>query len=112
MGGKGSSAVAGDDWNVNIARTLAVRAVTLFGVLVAVLVLLVVSLGATGYSDRLLSAQVNEELRGFRQAQAQTIKDPAQLEAAVAQRKTELTAFYWAGLSRGGGGCPRRSGGY
>jgi len=79
---------------VNIARTLAVRAVTLFGVLVAVLVLLVVSLGATGYSDRLLSAQVNEELRGFRQAQAQSIKDPAQLEAAVAQRKTELIAFY------------------
>jgi peptide/nickel transport system permease protein len=36
---------------VNIARTLGIRALTLFGVLVAVLVLLVVSLGATGYSD-------------------------------------------------------------
>ncbi len=79
---------------MNVAKTLGMRALTLFGVLVAVLVLLVVSLGATGYSDRLLSAQVNEELRGFRQAQAQTIKDPAELEAAVAARKAELEEFY------------------
>jgi peptide/nickel transport system permease protein len=79
---------------MNIARTLGLRALTLFGVLVAVLVLLVVSLGATGYSDKLLSAQVNEELRGFRQAQAQTIKDPAELEQVVALRKTELESFY------------------
>jgi peptide/nickel transport system permease protein len=79
---------------MNVAKTLGIRALTLFGVLVAVLVLLVVSLGATGYSDRLLSAQVNEELRGFRQAQAQTIRDPAQLEQAVTLRKAELEEFY------------------
>lgn len=79
---------------MNLAKTLGIRALTLFGVLLAVMVLLVVSLGATGYSDKLLSAQVNEELRGFRQAQAQTIKDPAELEKAVAQRQTELEQFY------------------
>ncbi|MER3437411.1 MAG: peptide ABC transporter permease, partial [Chloroflexota bacterium] len=77
-----------------IARTLAIRALTLFGVLVAVLLLLVVSLGLTGVSDKLLEANVNEELRAFRIAQSQTIRDPDQLEKAVAERKTELEAFY------------------
>jgi peptide/nickel transport system permease protein len=77
-----------------IARTLAIRALTLFGVLVAVLLLLVVSLGFTGVSDKLLEANVNEELRAFRIAQSQTIRDPDQLEKAVAERKTELEAFY------------------
>jgi len=77
-----------------IVRPLAIRAITLFGVLIAVLVLLVISLGATGFSDDLLNAQVNEELRTFRIAQSQTIKDPAELEKAVALKKTELEQFY------------------
>src|SRR5213593_902720 len=79
---------------IAIVRPLAIRAVTLFGVLIAVLVLLVISLGATGFSDNLLEAQVKEELRGFRIAQSQTIKDPQELEQAVAERKTELERFY------------------
>jgi peptide/nickel transport system permease protein len=79
---------------LSIARPLAIRAVTLFGVLVAVLVLLVLSLGATGFSDRLLQAQVDDELRSFRQSLAQTVKDPNQLETAVAQRQVELEDFY------------------
>jgi peptide/nickel transport system permease protein len=73
---------------------LGIRALTLFGVLVVVLVLLVVSLGATGYSDRLLEAQVNEELRAFRIASAQTIRDPAELEEAVIARRAEIEEFY------------------
>src|SRR5215211_6623972 len=77
-----------------IVRPLAIRAITLFGVLIVVLVLLVVSLGATGFSDDLLNAQVNEELRSFRIAQSQTIKDPTELERAVTERKTELERFY------------------
>ena len=44
------------------------------GVLLAVLVLLVVSLGATGYSDRILGAVVGEEMRGLRTCLAQTIQ--------------------------------------
>lgn len=79
---------------MNVVRPLAIRALTLFGVLVAVLALLVISLGATGFSDRLLDAQVNEELRGYRQSLALTVKDPAQLEQAVADRKVELERFY------------------
>ncbi len=77
-----------------IIKPLAIRALTLFGVLIAVLLLLVVSLGATGYSDRLLEAQVNEELRSFRIASAQTIRDPAELETAVVARRTEIESFY------------------
>ena len=79
---------------IAIIRPLAIRAVTLFGVLLVVLVLLVVSLGATGFSDNLLNAQVNEELRTFRIAQSSTIKDPNELEQAVAERKVELERFY------------------
>jgi peptide/nickel transport system permease protein len=75
-------------------RALAIRAVTLFGVLIAVLVLLVISLGATGFSDNLLEAQVNEQIRGFRQSAAQTIRDPAALELAVAEQQAELEEFY------------------
>ena len=79
---------------MSIVRPLAIRALTLFGVLIAVLVLLVVSLGATGYSDRLLEAQINEELRSFRIASAQTIRDPAALEEAVAEQQAQLEEFY------------------
>jgi peptide/nickel transport system permease protein len=75
-------------------RALAIRAATLFGVLLAVLVLLVVVLGATGFSDDLLAAQVNEEIRAYRQSAAQTIRDPAELERAVAEQQVQLEEFY------------------
>ena len=77
-----------------IVRPLALRALTLAGVLLAVLVLLVISLGATGFSDRLLEAQVNEETRGLRQTLSQTIRDPVRLEETVAARQEEIEAFY------------------
>ena len=79
-------------------RQLAVRALTLFGVLLAVLILLVVSLGATGISDNLLRAQISEEVRGLRQSLSQTIRDPAELERTVATRQERLKQFY--GLDR------------
>lgn len=79
---------------MSIVRPLAIRALTLIGVLIAVLVLLVFSLGATGFSDRLLQAQVNEDLRAYRQSLSQTVRDPAELEKAVQQRQVELDQFY------------------
>jgi peptide/nickel transport system permease protein len=79
---------------LSILKPLAIRFVTLAGVLIAVLLLLVVSLGATGFSDDLLNAQVNEEIRAFRIAQANAIRDPEALEEAVAQRTAELEEFY------------------
>ncbi len=79
---------------MSVLRPLAVRAVTLFGVLVAVMILLVISLGATGFSDRLLEAQVNEEVRAYRQGLAQTVRDPAALEQAVNEHQQVLNQFY------------------
>jgi peptide/nickel transport system permease protein len=79
-------------------RQLLIRAATLFGVLIAVLILLVISLGATGYSDNLLRAQVSEDMRGLRQSLAQTIRDPAQLEKTLQERQAEQERFY--GLDR------------
>ncbi|MEE8194239.1 MAG: ABC transporter permease [Dehalococcoidales bacterium] len=73
---------------------LAVRGLTLFGVLLVVLLLVVITLGATGFSDRILQATVNEELRGLRQTLAQTIRDPVELEHALELRKQELVSFY------------------
>lgn len=75
-------------------RPLAVRAASLLGVLLVVLLLLVVTLGATGYSDRILGAVVNEEMRGLRTTMAQTIRDPAELEDALATRRGELERSY------------------
>ncbi|CAA9568059.1 MAG: Oligopeptide transport system permease protein OppB [uncultured Thermomicrobiales bacterium] len=79
---------------ITILRPLVIRAITLFGVLLAVLVLLVVSLGATGFSDNLLRAQVSEQLRGERTTYAQTIRDPAALEQTLVEREAELERFY------------------
>ena len=77
-----------------IVKNLSIRFATLFMVLVIVLLLLVVSLGATGFSDDLLNAQLNQDLQAYRIAQANAIKDPAALQSAVDQHKTELEQFY------------------
>lgn len=75
-------------------RPVAIRAASLFLVLIAVLVLLVLSLGATGYSDRILTAVVGEEIRGVRTTLAQTITDPDELDRAVAAQQAELEHSY------------------
>lgn len=82
----------------SLLRPLLVRALSLFGVLLVVLVLLVISLGATGYSDRILVAQVGEELRALRTSLAETIRDPDAVEEALAARRQELESAY--GLDR------------
>jgi peptide/nickel transport system permease protein len=83
---------------VHALRTILVRALTMLGVLVVVQALVVISLGATGYSDRMLSAAVGEELRGLRTSLSETIRDPDQLEQTLGQRKTEIERSY--GLDR------------
>ncbi|MFN8592659.1 MAG: ABC transporter permease [Thermomicrobiales bacterium] len=75
-------------------RQLALRALSLAFVLVAVLVLLVVILGATGFSDNLLRAQVSEEVRALRQSLSQSIRDPQELERTVEARRIEIEQFY------------------
>ncbi len=83
---------------MSLVWTLAIRGLTLLGVLVVVLVLLVVALGATGFSDKMLRAIVNEDVRGIRMSLAQTIRDPDQIEKTLAARRGELERFY--GLDR------------
>jgi peptide/nickel transport system permease protein len=83
---------------MTLLRPLAVRALGLVGVLLIVLLLLVVSLGATGFSDRMLQAAIGEELRELRPALAETIRDPDLLEEALAARRAELESAH--GLDR------------
>lgn len=71
-------------------RWLAVRAASLLLVLLTVLFLMVVVLGATGYSDRILQAIVSEQLRALREGLAQRIRDPEELEKALAELKGEM----------------------
>ena len=77
-----------------LLRTLSLRAATLLGVLLTVLVLLVVTLGASGFSARILTAVINEEIRALRTAQATQSRDPDALEAALDTRRSELVDFY------------------
>lgn len=79
-------------------RTIIVRALTMLGVLVVVQALVVVSLGATGYSDRMLNAAVGEQLRALRTSLAETIRDPDELEKTLAARRAEIERSY--GLDR------------
>ena len=52
----------------SLLRPILVRAASLGAVLIIVLVLMVLILGITGFSDRILDAQVGEELRALRTA--------------------------------------------
>ena len=83
---------------MSIAKTLAIRGATLLGVLFVVLIMVAVTLGATGFSDRMLTAIVGEEVRGLRQSLAQTIRDPDEIERAIQERRTQLEESY--GLDR------------
>lgn len=77
-----------------LLRVLGIRALTLLGVLITVLLLMVILLGATGFSERTLTAFVGEELRGLRTSLAETIRDPDELEAVLAERRGDLEQFY------------------
>ena len=56
--------------------------------------LLVVVLGTTGFSDRILSGVVDEQMRGMRLGLAQTIRDPERLEETLKTRRADLESFY------------------
>ncbi len=79
---------------MSIAKTLAVRGLTLAGVLFVSLVMVVVTLGATGYSDRMLSAIVNEEIRGLREGLAQNIRNADEIESVISARKKQIEESY------------------
>jgi peptide/nickel transport system permease protein len=77
-----------------LLRVLAVRALTMAMVLVVVLFLMVVILGATGYSDLILRNIVREEINFIRQGMAETIRDPAELERIIEKLRQEREILY------------------
>ena len=81
---------------MSFARPLALRAITLIGVLLVVLLLLVVTLGATGFSDRVLQAIVSQEMRGIREGLAQG--DPEEIRQILEVQRSILERFH--GLDR------------
>ena len=78
----------------SLLRPILVRAASLGAVLVIVLVLLVLTLGATGYSDRILEAQIGEQLRIERTGLSERLTDPDEVETIIAARRTELEESY------------------
>jgi len=82
----------------SLLRPIFVRTASLGVVLFIVLFLLVLTLGATGFSDRILSAQVGEELRALRTSLSDTVTDPDAVEEIIETRRAELEAAY--GLDR------------
>lgn len=73
---------------------LGLRALTMIGVFFVVLLMLVLTLGLTGFSDRILSSVVGEQIRVERTALAETIRDPDELERVLNERRVALEAFY------------------
>lgn len=60
----------------------------------AFLILLGVVLGATGFSDDMLSGVINEELRGIRQNLVQKIRDPVELNNAMITERKALEELH------------------
>ncbi len=78
----------------SLLRPILVRAASLGAVLIIVLVLMVLILGATGFSDRILDAQVGEELRALRTSISETTTDPDAVEEVIAAQRTALEEQY------------------
>jgi len=83
---------------MGIYTRLLVKVLSLAAVLLAVLFFVVVILGATGVSDKILNAIVSEEVRLYRQNVAPRLVDPVALEEAVSKYREELVRAY--GLDR------------
>ena len=83
---------------MQILRRLLVKGLTMLAVLLVVQFLVVITLGATGYSDRMLDAVISEQLRAMRPSLAETIRDPERLEEALAAQKSDMEILY--GLDR------------
>jgi len=77
-----------------IGKKLALRGLSLLLVLFFVLLIVVVTLGATGLSDNMLKAIVSDQLRELRTSLAQTIRDPLELEKVLEEKKEQLYEFY------------------
>lgn len=79
---------------MSLLRPLALRTLTMIGVFFVVMLLLVLTLGLTGFSDRILSAVIGEQIRAERTSLAERITNPDELEKTLQARQAELEAFY------------------
>ena len=79
---------------MKLGRSLLVKALSLLLVVFITLLLMNVILGATGFSDRMLSSLVNEQVRVYRQGLAQTVKDPTELQRLVTLYEQTLSSAY------------------
>jgi len=91
---------------LGLGKTLTIKGLSLLFVLFCVLFLTVIIIGATGVSDRILSAILSDRVRAFRQEMATKITDPEKLNEAVGPR---YPASAW--ISRGTSVCQAWSGG-
>ena len=78
----------------SLLRPILIRAASLGAVLIIVLVLMVLVLGVTGFSDRILDSQVGEELRALRTTVSESVTDPEAVEEIIAARRMELEQAY------------------
>ena len=79
---------------MKLGRSLLIKALSLLLVVFITLLLMNVILGATGFSDRMLSSLVNEQVRVYRQGLAQTVKDPTELQRLVTLYEQTLSSAY------------------
>ena len=79
---------------MKFGRNLLIRGLSLLMVVFITLLLMNIVLGATGFSDRMLNALVNEQVRTYRQGLAQTIQDPTELDRIVSNFEEALRTAY------------------
>ena len=79
---------------MRLGRSLLIKALSLLTVVVVTLLLMNVILGATGFSDRMLGALVNEQVRVYRQGSLGTIANPDEITRIVAEHEETLRRAY------------------
>jgi len=79
---------------LGLGRTLTFKALSLLFVLFSVLLFTVIIIGATGVSDKILNAMVQDMLRGIRQQLSHQIQNPEDLERAMVKIKEDLIVSY------------------
>jgi len=79
---------------LGLGKTLTIKGLSLLFVLFCVLFLTVIIIGATGVSDRILSAILSDRVRAFRQEMATKITDPEKLNEAVEEyRRAQISSL-------------------
>jgi len=85
---------------MGILRTLLLKAASLVSVLFVVLFMLVLVLGATGVSDKILNSIAEQALIDIRQSLSKQIHDPEALREAIEAQK-ESSMLHSASINLG-----------